>query len=275
MKLVADSGSTKTDWYLVANKELRTYTTQGYNPYYCKTEEIQKSLELELLGNLNAQGVKELYFYGSGCANELTKKVIMDALVPTFSRATISLGDDLLAAARATAGHEEGICCILGTGANSCYYNGEIIADKIPSLGYILGDEGAGSSIGKKLIKAYFYREMPVDLERKLELVFDMDKHIIITTLLDGKNPNRFLAKFAMFCSDNKDHPFVENLLFGAFDDFLTRHILKYPNAQDLPVHFIGSIAFGFKDILIKSLEKYKLSPGKILKSPFPSLLEY
>jgi len=275
MKLVADSGSTKTDWYLIGDKEFITYTTQGYNPYYWTTEEVQKSLELELLGSLNAQEIKELYFYGSGCANELTKKVIMDALAPTFSKATIHLGDDLLAAARATAGHEEGICCILGTGANSCYYNGEIIADKIPSLGYILGDEGAGSYIGKKLIKAYFYREMPVDLANKLELVFDMDKHIIISTLLDGKNPNRFLAKFAMFCSDNKKHPFIENLLLDAFEDFLTRHILKYPNAQGLPVHFIGSIAFGFKDLLIKAVGKDKLSVGKVLKSPFPSLLEY
>ena len=275
MKLVADSGSTKTDWYLVDGNQWTTYTTQGYNPYYCTTAEVQESLEAELLGSLDAQKVGELYFYGAGCSNTATQAIIMGALGPTFSRASISLGDDLLAAARATAGRREGICCILGTGSNSCYYNGQIIADKIPSLGYILGDEGAGTHIGKKLIKAYFYREMPPALATELEASFDMDKHLIISSLLDDKNPNRLLASFALFCSKHQEEAFIQQLVSNCFEAFLNRHVLKYPNAHDLPVHFIGSVAFGFKKLLKELLIEHNLNAGKILQSPFPSLLEY
>lgn len=275
MKLIADSGSTKTDWYLIKDKELLRYSTQGYNPYYCTTEEVKKSLNAELLNKVDARAIQSLYFYGSGCANALTQKVILDALEPTFVHASISLGDDLLAAARATAGHEAGICCILGTGSNSCIYNGKEIEDKIPSLGYILGDEGAGSFLGRQLVSAYFYREMPIDLAAKMEKAYDMDKHLIISSLLDEKNPNRILASYALFASEHQEHPFIQQLLTACFDAFVGRHILKYPNARQLPIHFIGSIAFGFQEVLKQVLEKHELTVGQIFKSPFPTLLEY
>lgn len=275
MKLIADSGSTKTDWYLIKDKELLRYSTQGYNPYYCTTEEVKKSLNTELLNKVDARAIQSLYFYGSGCANALTQKVILDALEPTFFHASISLGDDLLAAARATAGHEAGICCILGTGSNSCIYNGKEIEDKIPSLGYILGDEGAGSFLGRQLVSAYFYREMPIDLAAKMEKAYDMDKHLIISSLLDEKNPNRILASYALFASEHQEHPFIQQLLTACFDAFVGRHILKYPNARQLPIHFIGSIAFGFQEVLKQVLEKHELTVGQIFKSPFPTLLEY
>jgi N-acetylglucosamine kinase-like BadF-type ATPase len=275
MKLIADSGSTKTDWYLIKDKQLLRYSTQGYNPYYCTTEEVKKSLNAELLDKVDAGTIQSLYFYGSGCANVLTQKVIRDALEPTFVHAFISLGDDLLAAARATAGHEAGICCILGTGSNSCVYNGKEIEDKIPSLGYILGDEGAGSFLGRQLVSAYFYREMPIDLAAKMEKAYDMDKHLIISSLLNEKNPNRILASYALFASEHQEHPFIQQLLTACFDAFVGRHILKYPNAEQLPIHFIGSIAFGFQEVLKQVLVKHQLTVGQIYKSPFPTLLEY
>jgi N-acetylglucosamine kinase-like BadF-type ATPase len=275
MKLIADSGSTQTDWYLIRDKELLRYNTEGYNPYYCTTEEVQKSLRAELLNQVDARAIQSLSFYGAGCANVLTQKVIRDALEPIFTNASISLGDDLLAAARSTAGHEAGICCILGTGSNSCSYNGKEIEDKIPSLGYILGDEGAGTFIGRQLVTAYFYREMPVDLATKMEKAYKMDKHSIISSLLGEKKPNRILAAYALFASEHQEHPFVEQLLTACFDAFVRRHILKYPNAQQLPIHFIGSIAFGFQEVLRGVLEKYQLKVGKIYQSPFPTLLEY
>lgn len=277
MKLVADSGSTKTDWYLVKNEQLTRYTTQGYNPYYCTTEEIQKSLEAELLVNLSEEtfAIQELYFYGAGCSNEFNQEVIRKALAPIFTNAKIHLGDDLLAAARATAGHEAGICCILGTGTNSCVYDGQKIVDKIPSLGYILGDEGAGAHIGKQVVKTYFYREMPLYLAKKLEQAYQMDKHIIITNLLKGKTPNRTLASFALFCSTHQDEPFIQELVSSCFEDFVHCHILKYEKVQQLPVHFVGSIAYGFKDLLVAVLEKHQLTAGNIFKSPFPTLLSY
>lgn len=275
MKLIADSGSTKTDWYLIKDKELLRYDTQGYNPYYFTTEEVQKSLKVELLDKIDAKAIQSVYFYGSGCANALTQKVIRDALKPSFVHASIHLGDDLLAAARATAGHEAGICCILGTGSNSCIYNGKEIEDKIPSLGYILGDEGAGAFLGRQIVTAYFYREMPLDLAVKMKEAYNMDKHIIISSLLDEKNPNRILASYALFASEHQSHPFIQDLLSACFEAFVNRHILKYPNAQDLPVHFIGSIAFGFQEELKQVLEKHGLKLGKVFKSPFPTLLEY
>jgi N-acetylglucosamine kinase-like BadF-type ATPase len=275
MKLIADSGSTKTDWYLIKDKGLLRYNTQGYNPYYFTTEEVKKSLETELLTKIDAKLIQSVYFYGSGCANVLTQKVIRDALEPSFVNASIHLGDDLLAAARATAGHEAGICCILGTGSNSCIYDGKEIEDKIPSLGYILGDEGAGAFLGRQLVSAYFYREMPLDLAEKMKKAYDMDKHLIISSLLNEKNPNRILASYALFASDHQEYPFVQELVIACFDAFINRHILKYPNAQELPIHFIGSIAFGFQDLLKQALEKHQLKVGEIYKSPFPTLLEY
>lgn len=275
MKLIADSGSTKTDWYLIKDKQLLRYKTQGYNPYYCTTEEVKKSLSVELLDKVEARTIESLSFYGAGCANALTQKVLLDALEPTFVNASISLGDDLLAAARATAGHAAGICCILGTGSNSCSYNGKEIEDKIPSLGYILGDEGAGVFLGRQLVTAYFYREMPMDLARKMEKAYEMDKHLIISGLLNEKKPNRLLASYALFASEHQEHPFIQELLVACFDAFVVRHILKYPNARQVPIHFIGSIAFGFQAVLKRVLEKHHLEAGKIFKSPFPTLLDY
>lgn len=275
MRLIADSGSTKTDWYLIEGQELLKHTTQGYNPYYCTTEEVKKSLNTELLDKIDASEIQNLYFYGSGCSNDLTQKVIQDALVPLFFNASISLGDDLLAAARSTAGHSKGICCILGTGSNSCLYNGRDIEDKIPSLGYILGDEGAGTFIGRQLVSAYFYREMPSDLAKKMKATYNMDKHVIISSLLNEKNPNRILASYVEFAVQHQTEPFIERLITDCFNTFIVRHILKYSNALELPIHFIGSIAFGFQDILIKALEQHNLTVGNIFKSPFPTLLEY
>ena len=275
MKLFADSGSTNTVWYLIGPEEVSNFRTQGYNPYYFNSLEIRESIELELEGKFDFMQIKKLSFYGSGCSNDLTSEVIFNALSALFPAASISLGDDLIAAARATAGLDQGICCILGTGSNSCFYDGDVIAYKIPSLGYILGDEGAGSSIGKALISSYFYKEMPPDIALLIESFYPMDKHEIITDLFNGKNPNRFLASFALFCSEHKDHPFVKQLIVDCFDDFLTRHVLKYSNAHSLPVHFVGSIAFGFRNILEETLKKHDLSPGKIIKSPFPDLLSF
>jgi glucosamine kinase len=275
MKLLADSGSTNTVWYLIDAEKVSKFKTQGYNPYYFNSQEVRESIELELEGKFDFMQIKELSFYGSGCANDITGDIILKALSALFPAASISLGDDLIAAARATAGHNKGICCILGTGSNSCFYDGEVIALKIPSLGYILGDEGAGSSIGKALISSYFYKEMPSDLAHLLEAFYPMDKHEIITDLFKHKNPNRFLASFAMFCSEYKDHPFVRQLISECFNVFLTRHVLKYSNASTLPVHFVGSIAFGFRNILTDTLKRHNLSPGEIIKSPFPDLLNF
>ncbi|MCH2023065.1 MAG: hypothetical protein MK207_11360 [Saprospiraceae bacterium] len=275
MKLVADSGGTKTDWYLVKGKNFTIYTTQGYNPYFCDSLGIQESIEHELLNNLDVQDVKEVYFYGAGCASNESKQIIISVLSAIFSKSIINVGDDILAASRATAGHNPGICCILGTGSSSCFYDGKIMVDRIPSLGFILGDEGSGADIGKKLIRSFFYRDIPDSLSVALEGFYDMDKHMIVTNLISGKYPNRFLASFATFCSEHLEHPFIQKLVADSFDTFLDHHVLKYKNSGELPVHFVGSVAYSFKTLLLASLKRKKLLAGKILKSPFPALLEF
>ena len=275
MKLIADSGSTSTHWYLKNKNKWSLFKTEGYNPYYFSSQEVVQSITSALVEQFQFELIQSLSFYGAGCSNEQTAGVILSALSTIFPKATIQMGDDLIAASRATAGHERGICCILGTGSNSCVYDGDKIIHKIPSLGYILGDEGSGSQIGKSLITAYFYQELPKDLDQALSKFYPMDKHQIIEGLLQHKTPNRYLASFVGFCIIHQQHPYMQQLIGRCFDDFLGRHVLKYPESRQLPIHFVGSIAQGFERLLGQRLSHHKLRKGKVFKSPFPALLEY
>ena len=275
MQLIADSGSTSTVWYLENKKKRSLFKTEGYNPYYFSTDEVALSIASTLKGAFDFAAVCSISFYGAGCSNAQSSAVISGALSTVFPQAEIVLGDDLIAAARATAAYSSGVCCILGTGSNSCVYDGQKILRKIPSLGYILGDEGAGSQIGKALISSYFYQEMPPDLATTLSQFYPMDKHQIISKLFNHKTPNRYLASFVQFGVDHQQHPYIRQLIQGCFDTFLRRHVLKYPESKHLPIHFVGSVAFGFKELLEQALKQHKLKIGRVLKSPFPALLDY
>ena len=277
MKLVADSGSTKTQWYAINSEAEITLTiqTQGYNPYYYTTIEILKSLKEELLPQLEGESIETLYFYGAGCSSEQNQDMMRKTLGQFFTKASIDIGTDLLAAARATAGHEEGICCILGTGANSCYYDGNQIIDNLPPLGYILGDEGSGASLGKMIIQAYYYREMSEYLAAKLSVFANMDRHHLLEKLFNETMPSRFLASFANFAVENQEDASIQELIARNFDLFIQKHLLKYKKSRALPVHFIGSIAHGFQDILEACLSANELTLGNVYQTPFPTLLEY
>lgn len=275
MRLIADSGSTKTSWYLVDSKVVKIVYSDGYNPYYWTAESIEQNIKETVLPQLNSGTIEQLNFYGAGCANATMKAVLQKALTTCFPNVQLGLEDDLMAAARATAGRNVGICCILGTGANSCYYDGRAVVDKIPALGYVLGDEGAGTYIGRALIQAYFYREMPKDLAEKMTERFDMNRHHIITQVLNGDRPNTYLASFVLFAAEEQQHPFIQQLVHSCLNSFVTRHVLKYASASLVPIHFVGSVAFGFQVLLEEVLVQHNLSVGKILKSPFPALLSY
>lgn len=278
MKLIADSGSTKTQWYLIDTTHTQSFLTEGYNPYYNSRDYIQQSLESDLIPKINqltTSPIQDLHFYGAGCGTLANRNLLQDIFMHLFPSTPIEIGTDLLAAARATAGHQAGICCILGTGTNSCYYDGKKIVDNLPSLGYILGDEGAGAALGKQIIQSYFYREMPLELKNKLEQSFDMNRHHILQEVLQGDTPSRFLASFAQFAVQHQKDTFITQLIEQNFENFITRHLYKYHIHGDLPVHFVGSIAFGFQDILIPLLKKHQLTAGTILKTPFPQLLGY
>ena len=276
--LLADSGSTKTEWCLLKSGEdkpfLRFYT-DGLNPYYHTTESIRDVLRYAVIPNLAKHEIDELYFYGAGCSLDEKKRIISAAISEVFQDSTFDIQDDLLGAARALCGNEPGIACILGTGSNSCLYDGTQVVDNIPSLGFILGDEGSGGYIGKQLIHAYFYRDMPAELKLDMEKTYTMDRRFILDGIYHKPQSNRFVASFTNFTSVHKSHPFIQNLVKNAFAVFLNSNILKYENYKEIPIGFIGSVAFNHQDIMMNLLESYGLRVSRFIKNPMETLIDY
>ncbi len=277
MILIADSGATKTNWVLqTPNKPHETWTTRGINPFYQAKSSIVSILKEELLPSMNGNNnPSAIHFYGAGCSQEDKIITVIDSLRQAFPNSHIEVDHDLMAAARALCGKEAGIACILGTGSNSCLYDGVNIVDNIPSLGFIIGDEGGGGYIGRKLLQNYFYRELPDDLVVKLEAKFDMQRSAVLNRVYGAEAPSRYVAEFAGFLTENNKHPFVHTLLYKSFMEFLTRQVIKYDNFGNLPIHFIGSIAFYNKHIILEALDSLVLKPGKFMRDPMDGLIAY
>ncbi len=274
MFLIADSGSTKTRWEFVQNGKNSTVYTSGFNPFYKNTEQIISDLRKELLPQINSQPGK-IFFYGAGVSQADKIETVKNALLSVFPSAEAQVEHDLLAAARATCGNSPGIACILGTGSNSCLYDGRNIIDNIPALGFTLGDEGSGGYFGRKLLQAYFYRELPDDLKKSFEEKYDLLKDRVLNSIYNSATPNQVVASYADFISANNNHSFIQALLESGFREFLERHVCKYEDFKTLPVHFIGSIAFLNKEVLNGELHEMKLNKGVILKSPMEGLVKY
>lgn len=278
MILIADSGSTKTQWYLTDGIQKMALETIGYNPIILSTLEIQRSLESTFLPQISKyiNKVRKIYFYGAGCAS-LDAQIKLKSCLSYFFLETveISVNSDLWASVYATCGAKPGLCCILGTGSNACVFDGKKIIDQLPSLGYILGDEGSGGQIGKHLLRSFFYREMPEELASSFQKTYELKEHTFVKTLYAHLRPNQFLANFADFAVSNRTHPFIQEILSRCFDGFVKAHLLKFKEINYLPIHFVGSVAAGFRSELEKVLAQYQLKVGKILKTPFPDLLEY
>jgi N-acetylglucosamine kinase-like BadF-type ATPase len=272
MILIADSGSTKTDWrFISSNGEISQYKTEGLNPFLRNEAEIAECLHITF-ESLIADKVKKIFFYGAGCkgtGKELLQKVLADSFK---SANKIKVENDLLAAARATCGNSKGIACILGTGANSCLYNGEEITDHIPPLGYILGDEGSGAYLGKALVNAYFKRELPADLHRKFDKRYQLTESDLLEKVYKAPFPNRYLANYARFLHHNIKHTYVKHLVYEAFNTFFKKQIIKYEGYKQLPVHFTGSIAFYFNDILRYTATELNINLGRVLEKPIAGL---
>ncbi|MEO6759185.1 MAG: hypothetical protein ABIO24_07000, partial [Saprospiraceae bacterium] len=200
--------------------------------------------------------------------------IVAAALRAAFPKAHIEVEHDLLGAARATCGHHAGIACILGTGSNSCYYDGVTILDNVPSLGWLLGDEGSGTHLGKSLLRAKFYRELPQDLESAFDVAHPEGQDAI-KDLVYEKGANAYLATFTRFLGDNLPHPFVQNLVAGCLNQFLDRHVMKYNGHQRVPVHFVGSIAHHFQEVLQQSMDDRKLKLGTVVRKPIYPLADY
>lgn len=277
MILVADSGSTKTDWVLVDNQGgLRTINTIGFNPlYHSETfiaEECRKVFDLE---KLPYASVEAIYYYGASVWDEEKAAKIRSALARLFPQALIDVEHDLLGAARATCGREAGISCIIGTGSNTCLFDGKDVIDNVTNLGYFAGDEGSGAHLGKSLVKTYFYRELPADLVAALEEKVPGGKKEFLENIYEKPSPNVYLASLTKFLSEHRDHIFIQRLVYNCFAEFIDRHVRKYPGHLTIPVHFIGSVAFHFRDFLTVILEERGMKAGRFLQKPIDRLVEF
>jgi N-acetylglucosamine kinase-like BadF-type ATPase len=273
--LIADSGATKAEWCLINNGRKRTFFTQGISPYFLNTQQIIELLQQELLPNIKKVVVEDIHYYGTGCANPDNAASMKKALKKVFPGAKVEVNTDLMAAARAVCGHEKGIACILGTGSNSCYYNGKKIVKNSPGIGYILGDEGSGAYLGKKVLQYYMYDTFDEDLRSRFDAKFLTNKKEILDNVYKKPLANRYMASFAIFLAENRGHYMIENILEDGLNDFYFQHLCKYTEIWTLPVSFVGSVAFGFKDVLQELCNSYEFELGTVMKNPMPGLITY
>ena len=276
MYLIADSGSTKTTWALVEKGILKkTIHTPGLNPYFHTSESVEAILLADLIPEVVPDDVREIFFYGAGCSTENKNKILKDALRIWFRKGKISIFHDILGAARALFGRDKGIACILGTGCNSCYFDGVNIHSRVPSLGYIFGDEGAGSNIGKSFMEAYLKNRLPDDLKNEFASAYKLTLEDILNALYNQPFPNRFLASFSEFISPRQEHPFLRSMVKRSFQAFFDEQVSQYEDHTCATVSFVGSIAYHYRDILTETAFENGIKVGVILRSPLEGLIRY
>ncbi|MGI4871959.1 MAG: hypothetical protein ACRYFX_12375 [Janthinobacterium lividum] len=278
MILIADGGSTKTNWCQLSDAGQRVYfNTEGYNPDFVDTPTIVASLAKNLPDTLPREAVSEIYFYGAGVSSPAKAEVIAAALRQQFPAAKkVEVTEDLLAAARALLGHEAGFASILGTGTNSCIYDGDKITYNVDSLGYFLGDEGSGSYLGKRLLRDYLRGLLPDGLQEALREEYHLgSRNEILDQLYNQPLPNRYLASFAKFCYDHNNVSYCRQIVVEAFEAFFQNLVLHYPDYQSLTFNCIGSVGYNFRDALTQVANSHGMQVGKIIRSPIDDLVSY
>jgi len=278
MKLLVDSGATKADWIALDDDGNRLFNSQtlGLSPEVINREEALERLEARFDISNNRNEVTELYFYGAGCGTDRMKNFMKGIFKEFFPNAKISVKEDTYAAAYATnPSNEKAIICILGTGSNCSYFDGEELHQKVQSLGYIAMDDCSGNRFGRDLVRAYYFNKMPADLAKKFEEEYNLDPDVIKHNLYKEPNPNAYLATFAKFLIQHKDNAFIKGLIIDAMQIFVENYITQYENAHEVPVHFVGSIAFYLKAELAEVLSKNRLKLGNVLRRPIDGLIEY
>lgn len=276
MILIADSGSTKTDWCLVEHGEvLQQIFTKGTNPFFQSEEEISNEIAANLLPQLKTAETDAVYFYGAGCAFPDKIETVRRAILRHLQvKGEVEVSTDMLAAARGLCGHRAGIACIMGTGSNSCYYDGEKIVQNVSPLGFILGDEGSGACLGKLLVGDILKNQMTPELKEKFLSQFNLTPADIIDRVYRKPFPNRFLASLSPFLAQNLNEPCIHSLVLNSFKSFLKRNVMQY-DYQNHEVHFIGSVAYYYKDVLAQATDEMGIRLGTILKSPMEGLIAY
>ena len=274
MILIADSGSTKTDWCVSAEgKQLQRIATIGLNPFFLQEEAIGEEILSSLLPELQTSTFDALYFYGAGCLPEKVS-MMQNALGKYLEVKTIEVNSDMLGAARGLSGRNPGIVCILGTGSNSCYYDGEKMLSNVSPLGFILGDEGSGAVLGKILVGDLLKNQLPAGLKEKFLQEFDLSPSMIIERVYRQPFPNRFLASLSPFLLRNIENAAVRSLVFNSFRSFLMRNVMQY-DYKRYPIYFIGSIAYHYRDILEEAVLSCGMQLGNIMQNPMEGLLKY
>lgn len=278
MILIADAGSTKTRWCVLNGAEkVADFVSSGINPSTMPTVEIENIISdvlLNGLANCKTDEVENVYYFGAGCKGDVAIGVIKSCLSKVFVRADIVVDSDMTGAAISLFGPNEGIACILGTGSNSSLWNGKKIIENIPSLGFILGDEGSGSHIGKALLHDFFKCDMPGDIKTLFHQKYDLSLETVIERVYRRPAPAAYLASFAPFVSENISHRYCRDLAIECFLEFFRRNVLKYSDAVKLPIAFIGSIACNFSEPLKEAASRCKLKIVKIAPSPMAGLVE-
>jgi len=273
--LIADSGSTKAEWCLLSNGRKYIIETQGASPYFLNEKQLVDMMLKELLPSLNKRIPDQVFFYGTGCAAAENRAMIKRAIKKIFPAAGVEVEHDLTGAARALCGKKKGIVAILGTGSNSGYYNGNKIIRNSPGLGYVLGDEGSGAYLGKKVLQYYLYKTFDAELHEKFNKKYNLNAADILDAVYKKPLPNRYIAAFTLFLSENRGHYMIENIIEDGLWDFFSAHLNHYPESGKTPVYFTGSVAFGFQDILQELCRTFGWDVGKFLAKPMEGLIAY
>lgn len=277
MILIADGGSTKADWIALDDKkeELFRVRTLGLNPAVFPEETLRDRVINNFQLTKHKKEVKEIYFYGAGCGTQKPAQLLKTVFESVFTNANVTIEEDILAAVYAASKGKEAIVCILGTGSNSCYYDGQNLKKNVISLGYILMDEASGNYFGKKLLKDYFYNRMPLDIAENFKTKYNLDPDEIKHNLYQEESPNAYLGNFAQFMFEFKDHTYIHQILVEGFSNFFENRILPYNKPKETPIYFIGSIAFYFESILNEVASQYNLRISGILQRPINNLIAY
>ena len=276
MILIADSGSSKTDWILVKSNDSQVkFKTIGLNPFYITSHQISLELQQVITPAWCVPQITHIFFYGSGCASHDTEQIVKSGLLKIFRKAKIFIYSDILGAARALFLDRAGIAIILGTGASSCDYNGHSILERVPAFGYILGDEGSGAVLGRELLKAYLHHELPESLNKLFSLRYNLDIEDVKNKVYSGDRPNRYLASFAGFLSENIHQEYIHSLVSTSFEKMFQTQVYRYPGWREKEVRCLGSVAYYFSGILEETAHRLHIRLTKIIQSPIHELAFY
>lgn len=276
MILLADSGSTKTEWVLMdAGKQVSTFHTQGISPLFMEEATILDIFKTEVYPHISEYHITSVYFYGTGCSAEERKNKVKNPLVQLVNTKEVFVDHDLMAAARALCKDRSGMVAILGTGSNSCLYNGTQIVANVPSLGFVLGDEGSGAHMGKELLRMFVYRELDHAMHEEISETYKLDKEVVLERIYKQPMPGRFAASLVPFIKKHIHHPQMLQLAGDCFDAFLQRQISKYEGYKELPLHVTGSVGFQFRELLEQRAASAGVTIGVVIKQPMEGLIDY